>query len=224
MSSRINLISGWASDQEVWQPLTNTMNIENIDYINCQDLFEDGDFNFDSLLEKEHLVGWSMGAMIALKAALTPGNSIQKLTLISGSPNFCNHDFGWAPRILDLMIRHMDKCPHDSIREFNLNVSRLLDNQEDYLMQFDYDALIEKNWSVESLIKGLQFLKQFNCLNQIEELKANVLWIHGQKDTICPINGLRGLPETMHKVILPDSGHLPFWQEPELIASKILEF
>ena len=180
----------------------------------------DQHFELSSLLEETAIVAWSMGAMMALKAALPSESSIRKLVLISATGNFCHPDYGWSPRILDRMIKRLDCLPDETITNFHKGIY----DDSDYLSLFNYQNLCRAGWTKESLTCGLHFLKTFNCAELYSQLNADCLWIHGEKDKICPIQAIRALPDPKHELILADSGHLPFWQSPELIAKEIMEF
>ena len=207
MKTDIRFICGWGSDIRIWNKLLSRLNLnaEHCRFIDPQQILKSPK-DFSACKNADTIIGWSLGAMMALEAALE-NPEIKRLILISGTPSFCHTDYGWAPRILDRMINRLNSQPEKVIERFNQTVAAELLDSDTYRHQFAYD-IIRRNWSVEELINGLNYMKTFDLSASLNEIEAETLWIHGVEDKICSINALQVLPENMQQLILDNSGHL----------------
>jgi pimeloyl-ACP methyl ester carboxylesterase len=66
-------------------------------------------------------------------------------------------------------------------------------------------------------------LMRAGVVGDISELGAPVTLAWAEFDTLVRRTPLRSLPEQVTQVVLPDCGHLPSWDAPELVARLILE-
>ena len=98
-------LHGWGSTAGIWQPVVERLQHSYACYL--PDLPGHGDSRLtqtrleplareilDSIGRPAIWVGWSLGALIAMQAALLMPQQVQQLLIVSGTPAFVRHD-GW---------------------------------------------------------------------------------------------------------------------------------
>jgi pimeloyl-ACP methyl ester carboxylesterase len=88
--------------------------------------------------------------------------------------------------------------------------------------------LVNRDYVVESLYRDHATLNSFSYTNAMEAITLPVLFLWGRHDGIVPLTAGEaawssiGTPESdRHFVVLDESGHYPFIEEPEAIATFV---
>ena len=176
------------------------------------------------------LIGWSMGAMIALEyAAARPDSRIDSLVLISGCGKFINgpgYPDGVVKGNLRLMKRGLKRNPVQILDNFYNDI--FSDNEagerENFLRDF---AVRYHQFSPEQLVLGLEYLENTNLLDRLANLVLPVLLIHGTEDRIIRhtlADILKGRLPVARSVKLDGAGHAPFLSHPDKTTEAIIEF
>ncbi len=66
-------------------------------------------------------------------------------------------------------------------------------------------------------------LMRGNTIGEISDLAVPLTLAWAEYDTLVRRTPLKGLPDSIRQVVLPDCGHVPTWDAPELVARVILE-
>lgn len=227
--SPIVCVHGWAGGPEVWRPLLRRFQCDagfaNFEHVVTADQFLPCVFEILPG-ERAWVWGWSLGALLAVEAALRVPERVRGLVLLGGTPRFVSRDRnrGWPAGILRRMRQRLPSEACGVVEEFRRQM--FAESEQEQALRFveDNPLPVAMNFSPEGLAAGLDYLLKTDLTARLPELRCPVLWIHGAQDRICPAGALELLPETQRKVILPRTGHMPFWVRPREVHELISEF
>ncbi len=242
---KILWIHGWSADAGVWEQLAECFPEAEHRFLDFSAVREPSQFNsaIDHALCSRSgawmVVGWSMGAMLALQAAFPQalqedgGNApyrIDKLVLIGGTLRFVHSDrtLGWPERVLERMKKKLREDAASVVAEFRQSMLSPADRTAD---PSGPDVVLqgEIGLSPAALAAGLDYLTSADLrawwqrwITMDPNLRAQTLWIHGSDDPICPAAAVpQGNDQYM---LLEGAGHAPFLTRTEETAEAIRRF
>ncbi len=216
-------IHGWSFSKDIWRDFFELKNSvffnlpfhgENTGYP-TEHIIE----NFSNEVAKEiesseeniNLIGWSLGASIAVESLLkTKQDKIKKLILIGFSPKFRDKKLGHNPVLIKAFFVALGIDFKDTIYNF-----RKLATGKD----FKDIPLPEREGSIK-------LLKEFIDLDLREKLKSisvETVLIHGTEDKIINHEGSKFAKEQIKdsELILVKSHHAPFLRNKSLILKNL---
>ncbi len=161
------------------------------------------------------LVGWSLGAMLALRLAVHYPARVAGLLLVSATPRFVCTE-GWSHGIDVLTFSAfrsgLGQNPARTLRRF----SALMWKGEECSRFREYDPCMP---DVNSLAQGLCLLEQWDLREEMARVHCPVRLVHGRRDALIPWTAsqamTRVLPRAKLRVL--DAGHaLPLTQADAL--------
>ncbi len=173
------------------------------------------------------LIGWSMGAMLALEAAARLDLKARAIILIAGTARFCaagDYQAGVAAPNLRAMKRGLKNDPETTLHTFFANVAAPRRENEEIIGKRVERAL---SFGAEALVHGLQFLLEKDLRESLAQITAPVLIIHGGQDTVIPVSAGQFLHREISQssfVELSDGGHDIVVTHANEIAEKIGTF
>lgn len=162
------------------------------------------------------LMGWSLGAKIAMEIAARAPERVRALVLISGTPRFARSEswpHGADPAALDALARHLRKDYRRTIGDF-LSLQVRGDPQADQTLQDLRTALFTQGECSEgTLLRSLRLLHTVDQRERLKEIIAPTLVIAGQYDRVVHPQASHAAAElipqaTFHE--LARCGHAPF--------------
>jgi pimeloyl-[acyl-carrier protein] methyl ester esterase len=176
------------------------------------------------------LVGWSLGALVALEVAGRLGGKLSALVLISACERFSlagDNPHGMDRRRLDIMRRHLEKGLVEKVLdEFYHGMFENCDNALEIKFRQEFRAGYLKQ-APEPLIAGLRYLAEVNLSGCNSMISAPVLILHGGQDTVIDPRLAESLEQALPKarlVIFEDTGHMPFLGREKEFAGLIEDF
>jgi pimeloyl-ACP methyl ester carboxylesterase len=187
-------------------------------------------------LEHAALAGNSMGAGLAIGMALSHPERVDRLILISGFPDRVRDKLA-SPRMLRLLNTRVPAWLASL-------VSRLSGRSatRDFLSELVHDrtrltpAVIDRSFQnrrrpglfppLLALSKNLP-LWEDGFAARLAQINHHTLIIWGQEDRVFPLsvgNDLHRIISGSVMKIVPEAGHLPQWERPDLVNSMIREF
>jgi pimeloyl-[acyl-carrier protein] methyl ester esterase len=155
------------------------------------------------------IVGWSLGAMQALEAAMTI--DLAGLVLVAGTPQFVRGgawELGWSPRILQRMLRVLDTDPDGLLDDFER--SMFTPGEERVLFPRETDS--------DTLAAGLRYLDEVSLLGRVEGIECPVRLLHGGADRLIPVAAAKRLAAALPHADLTvweEAGHAPHLTQPD---------
>lgn len=168
-------------------------------------------------VEKIHLVGLSIGGMIAQSFAIRHGQRLHSLMLCDTAPSRLGGSFEemWLPR-----FAAMDEAN---------SVEPLADASMDRWLTDTYRSTHPGKWrqiretvartSTEGYRGGGIAIEQFNVIDQLPGIGVRTLVVCGAEDSGTPPEDNRRIAELIpgaHFIELPDARHFPMVEYPEL--------
>lgn len=194
-------LHGWSFTAEVWQALHGLLpehHHHSLSYQSCSTSEQMVSLVSNTIdqLRPDLIVGWSLGATLALRNHELAGTPV---LVLSGTLHFTDI---WPARVLNQMIRKLQQTPQEVLHDFrrHIEVSPVLSHQE----------LVE--WPIETLAAGLEVLRDTDH-SGMEHL--NGLWMHGTADP------LMKPPAHLPRLDLKGAGHLPMLSHTQQIADQI---
>jgi pimeloyl-ACP methyl ester carboxylesterase len=178
-------------------------------------------------VERAHVVGVSLGGFVAQEIAISNADRVDRLVLLSTSPGGPNQYpmpagtvevFGAYRRMereVALRLAVENSCGERAVRE------------RPDLVDEVYAYRLERAPPVEPWLAQLAAGSEFNVFDRIPEITAPTFVLVGGGDVVIdPRNSellVNRIPGARLEVV-PDRGHLLFWEEPELVAREVREF
>ncbi|MDD1620829.1 MAG: pimeloyl-ACP methyl ester esterase BioH [Methylococcaceae bacterium] len=222
------MIHGWAMHSGVWREFARQL-AEHKQVI-CLDLpghgRSDGVNSFTlpeigaALLEaipvpKFSLLGWSLGATVAIDMASRFPERVESLLLLAGNPKFvqCDDWPGVKFEVLDAFESLLSNDVRLTLMRFlALQVNGLPDGKR--LLQLMKHAMQEcEPPSVEVLRSGLDILERSDLRAALKHLRCPCSIVLGDRDKLVPIGcglALKALKPEIDVHVLENAGHVPF--------------
>ncbi|KAF3981481.1 MAG: pimeloyl-ACP methyl ester esterase BioH [Methylococcales symbiont of Hymedesmia sp. n. MRB-2018] len=224
----IVLIHGWAMHTGIWRPFAQQL-AQNYQ-VTCLDVPGHGlsevvePFTLEKisgvLIDETPdtpfcLLGWSLGASIAITMAKQYPDRIDSLICLAGNPKFTQtKDWpGMQVQLLEEFAENLQlSCQSTLLRFLTLQVHSLTNGKK--LLKQLKSAIHECEPPTETVLKqALEILKRADLREDIATLKCALMIIQGDKDTLVPLqtgHGIQKLPCKSELSIISGAGHVPF--------------
>jgi pimeloyl-[acyl-carrier protein] methyl ester esterase len=234
------LLHGWAFHGGVWQPLEERLAAGNRS-VSAPDLPGHGASPLDAPFELDAVVegmgrvaggpavwvGWSLGALVALRLALLHPQRVRALVLIAATPCFVvrpDWPHGVRAEVLEAFAAGLAADWRATLVRFLALQARGGDGQ---VLRRMRPMLLARPPRPEALAGGLAVLRDTDLRGELGRVRCPALVIAGGRDTLVPVAAARalagGLPNG-RLVEVPQAGHAPFLTHPERVAGAIAEF
>jgi pimeloyl-[acyl-carrier protein] methyl ester esterase len=182
-------------------------------------------------IDRLAVMGWSLGALVALRLTELLGDRLAALVLVGGTARFCTAD------------DYPHGLPSQDVRGLGLRLRRDYGaTLGDFFKrmfapdELDYDqyqrivrevVLGGRQPAPEVALAGLLALAGEDVRRLLPAVAAPTLILHGMADTICPPGSARYLADQLPYVtqhLVPGVGHAPFLTRPEEFNTLVTEF
>lgn len=234
MADKILLLGGWSIQPHELAPLINNLPEGAEDHVLDTSDLEPTAFKPNAtLIERlaDHygnhpwdlIIGWSMGSMLALEAALTETLNAKSLLLFAPCPSFVKTDFhpqGWSPEDIDTLAEGVNTSLDRTLRIFRRRCGSL-----DWTGENSSD-------NKKQLLDGLEYIRNFDQTETLKHLTISTTLIHGQSDKIIhpsasekihqkiPSSKLIRIPGGSHSLCLDEKHPLGEWITSALERGK----
>jgi len=174
--------------------------------------------------EKINLLGWSLGALFALRWTLDHPGKVNALFLTGATARFCaaaDYDNGIKEKTLKLMIRQLPVNPQVVMGNFYASALEGIQDKDRHITR-----LLENLPPIACLLNGLQELLQTDLLEQVAGIGIPVCIYQGVQDRITPFAGARVLQSRLPAASIiaePAGGHCLPVSHPEKTAACCVE-
>ncbi len=241
MSRPIVLLHGWGLSSSVWAPLQAALDpsleVRTIDLpghgkaTSAGDSLESwSDAVLAQLPRNGMLVGWSLGAQLALHLACLHPDRVSRLVLIGATPRFVQTDTWQAAMPADTLAdfrRSFDIDPAATQRRF-IALQGLGDaRRRDVVNALGSAATPPDDAHKTALAEGLGLLANIDLRKVVPEIRQPVRLLHGAGDTLMPTAAAEWLADTLpdgRLSVFTDAGHAPFLSRPQDCAGLIEGF
>jgi len=180
-------------------------------------------------ISRAHIIGASLGGLVAQEFALTYPEMLNHLVLAStgfGGPHMVQPSFLSLIPMLLTMRRSGDPAL-DIRRSFALFTSKAWCAQHDDLVTQYVNWRVAHPQPPEAYKRQQAAVKTFDGEDRIGQIKAPVLIIHGANDRVVPVKNaslLKSKLPSAQLIIIPDAGHAAPIQYAEQFNAAVAQF
>ncbi|CAD6880125.1 Pimeloyl-[acyl-carrier protein] methyl ester esterase BioH (EC 3.1.1.85) [Methylomonas albis] len=233
------MLHGWAMHSGIWREFAR--HLARHRQVICLDLpghgrsAELGTFDLPTIaaallnaipVNRFSVLGWSLGATVALDMAARCPDRVQSLFLLSGNPKFVkNADWpGVRPEVLDGFVSQLSEDTQLTLQRFlGLQVQGLPESRallhKLRLAVHECDAPAS-----DALQGGLHILKNSDLRKSVVGLRCPITVMQGDKDTLIPAQTGRAIKTLNPRValhVLTNAGHVPFLSHSQQLCDIV---
>lgn len=180
-----------------------------------------------SLVPSAIWVGWSLGGLIAMRAAIAHPQAVRGLALISASPRFVI-DEDWshavALEVFEQFGRDLEKDYRRTLDRF-LALEVLGDEHAGACLRELRTRLFERGTPLlGALAQGLQILEHTDYREQVARITCPNLWLAGSRDRLVPAAAMEWSARMAGGNFLnvARAGHAPFISHRAEVVDRLL--
>jgi len=236
------LIHGWGMHGGVWQPIIKKLSQHF--YLHVVDLPGMG---FSKPIELGHLhavaeevaellpfkadiCGWSLGGQVAIRIALLEPDKVRRLVLVGTTPRFVNAvDWknGIKASVFKQFANQFNQDYQATLIKF-LTLQCMSSSATRSTVKQLRTALAERPVPTQgTLQKALRILLETDLRSEIENLKTPALLVHGDRDTLAPVQAAHWLAQQLpfgRLRVIAGASHAPFLSHPDQFIAALIEF
>jgi pimeloyl-[acyl-carrier protein] methyl ester esterase len=237
----IVLIHGWAMHAGIFAPLTQYLS-KNF-RVHLVDLPGHGCSRDDldhldparsaaalaSQLPRAIWVGWSLGGVVALHAALLPDSPLRGLAMIAASPRFVaapDWPHGVALELFEQFDAGLRRDYRGTIERFLALEALGSEHTQACLHELRTHVFERGEPALAALEQGLHVLETMDLRARLPEIKVPNLWLAGRRDRLVPAAAMRWAAQQnpQGRFVEFSSGHAPFIGHAAEVADAIAAF
>jgi pimeloyl-[acyl-carrier protein] methyl ester esterase len=175
-------------------------------------------------------LGWSLGGLLALAAALREPERVSALVQITATPRFVSAP-DWpaamARETLDRFQEGLLEDPATTLQRFLALQVRGSDAGRATLRELRQELAGRPQPHPTALATGLELLRTSDLRAKLAQLPCPSLWLFGERDTLVPAaaaSGVRALLPAARTAIIGGAAHAPFLSHPAETVAETLSF
>jgi pimeloyl-[acyl-carrier protein] methyl ester esterase len=234
MNTRLLCLPGWCLGRGPLQATVDAVNGQFIDLPGYREtpLIDDFEAAAESIASRlpaaTVLLGWSLGAQLAIAIAARAPEKIAKLVLVAATASFIQRD-GWPHAM-----------PPELLADFSAGVANDVEamlprfvggfNRGDAHAKAVTLSLLKQadpRPPATTLASGLAWLRDVDLRQRAPRIKAATLLIHGSADPLMPCAAAEALADLIPAAqlsILDACAHAPFISQPAAFTTRLRQF
>lgn len=174
-------------------------------------------------------LGWSLGGLIAMQAALRHPQRVRGLILVNTLPRMLRSaDWPWGMRASAVAetARGLRADYVTTLQEF-LMLQILGEPGARHLVRQMRSQLLSRPPQLEGLERGLDILEEADLRPRLGEIRVPVLIVHGERDRMCHPDGARWTADQLPDAELwsvARAAHAPFLSHEREFARRVVQF
>jgi len=175
--------------------------------------------------ERVHLVGHSMGGMVAQEFSVNNQDRLLSLTLSATSPAFGNPDGDFQKKFVDARLAPLNNGSTMADLAEELVVTMMSADADPHGKQLAFDCMSDV--PTETYRAAIKCIVSFEQRKNLPHIKVPTLVISGEKDTNAPASMMEKMstkiPNSRY-VCLPGLGHLANLEDPLAFDAALSDF
>jgi len=174
-------------------------------------------------------LGWSLGGMVAIRAALDHPQRVRRLVLLATGATYpCRDDWPWGMDALALerFKTAVNESPHNALRQFNGWQVAGSEHARETLGILNENAEMHPS-ARRGLVDGLAILRDADLRPELGRLDIPVLMVAGTEDRVVLAESVRRTAALMPNAVLheiPGAGHAAFLSHQAQVLEAMREF
>ncbi len=237
------LLHGWGLHSAIWQPLIERLSghyrVTTVDLPgHGLSALPPGEFDLKRMAllilnetpQPATWIGWSLGGMVALQAALLHPAAINRVIAVATLPQFVQSDdwpYAMPQKTLTQFSTALKQDSSATLQLFMTLQMRGTQNERQQLRHLHELLLSRPQASSEALRLGLEILRNTDLRPVLHQLRPPAQFIFGKRDQLVPIAAkaeLEKLLPTAHYEVITGAGHIPFLSHPEQFLAALNSF
>jgi pimeloyl-[acyl-carrier protein] methyl ester esterase len=173
-------------------------------------------------------LGWSLGGLVAMRAALDQPAKVRGLVLVSSSPRFVVGDdwmHGVAPSVFAEFGAGLAGDYRGTIERFLALETLGSEHARSELRALKHDVFAHGEPAMSALTEGLRVLDATDFRDDIGRIKVPSLWIAGRRDRLVDADAMKwAAGQSGGRYVECNSGHAPFLGHADALAASIVRF
>ena len=177
-----------------------------------------------------HLLGWSLGASIALRFALDQPDRVRRLVLVGATPRFLagpDWDCGMPPAVLEGFAASLVSDYRETVQDFLTLQMRGDAHGAGALRTLRAQVFEHGAPAPEALEAGLSVLADTDLRDALHGVQSPALVLAGDRDRLTPAEAGRRLAEGLPHArfhAFHRCGHAPFLTHADEFADRVRQF
>jgi pimeloyl-[acyl-carrier protein] methyl ester esterase len=180
--------------------------------------------------DKAAWLGWSLGGLVATRAALQTPGRVTALVTMASTPCFVRRP-GWQSAMLpELLETFSMELEQDYVRTLGRFLALQVRGSKQpgiVLGELRDSLLAHGEPNAEALAAGLAILRDTDLRDVLPTIKVPLLMIMGERDTLVPVNAGKetlALCTDAQLDIIDGAGHAPFLAAPGKVVERVDRF
>jgi len=175
-------------------------------------------------------LGWSLGGLLATRAAMTAPGNVTALVTLASNPCFVRKPDWQSAMLAALLETFSAELAEDYERTLGRFLSLQVRGSERasaVLKTLRTTLLAHGPPDTAALAAGLEILRTTDLRPGMPAIECPMLMIMGERDTLVPLNAGReaaGLCRDARLAVIDGAGHAPFLAAPQAVADRINRF
>ncbi|WP_299003934.1 pimeloyl-ACP methyl ester esterase BioH [uncultured Shewanella sp.] len=237
----IVMLHGWGMNSAVFTPLQPTFSQYRVHYVDLPGFGHstsiEGNIDawvdaiIDAIPDNSIWLGWSLGGLVASRAALRYPNKIKALVTVASSPYFMAQETlannppwpGMAPQVLEQFHHSLSLNLSRTISQFLAIQAMGSQNAKRDIKQLKALLSARPEPKSHALTQGLNMLARTDLRREIAHINQPWLRIWGRLDGLVPysIHSLMPQKASITDVVMPKASHAPFISHTEHFVETI---
>jgi pimeloyl-[acyl-carrier protein] methyl ester esterase len=171
-------------------------------------------------------LGWSLGGLYALQAALDFSPQVTGLAMLCASPRFARGEawpYAVSPEILEDFGRDLESDYDGTLERFLALETLGSDSAQADLRRLRADTFAAHPPEMRALVEGVEVLEQVDLRARVHELAQPSAWIAGRRDRIVPWQAMQWSAEQCggRFSCVASGGHAPFYGHVEAVTAAL---
>ncbi|MGM0481928.1 MAG: pimeloyl-ACP methyl ester esterase BioH [Pseudomonadota bacterium] len=222
------VLHGWGMNANVWQPLMAKLGAdkrvtaidlpgfgESNDELFSDDLHQVSKALLAVLPRRFHLLGWSLGGLVATDMALQAPDRVATLATVASSPCFVEQPQwpGIKPGVLQQFQRQLSKDFKQTVERFLAVQAMGSPHAKEQIKQVRQWVFSKPMANADSLRNGLTLLQDTDLRARLADLTMPFCRFYGRLDSLVPaatIPLVNDLVPASDAILYPQCAHMPF--------------
>lgn len=175
-------------------------------------------------------LGWSLGGLVALRAALDGFDKVTGVVALASSPRFTRAD-DWHHAVQDSVLeefaRGLEVDHRATVKRFLALEAHGSDHLRADLRFLQHEILARPPPHPRVLADGLAVLRDTDLRAELAGLSIPSVWIGGRRDRLVPWRALEASARLAPRgtaIPIAQSGHAPFLSHADEVARMVLDW
>lgn len=237
------LLHGWGMSSLVWDEIMpELLEYYRVTVIDLPGLGRSpvpaGDYDLDYLCRHVLAVapknavwmGWSLGALVAMKVAAEHPERVRALISVAGTPSFVQREgwpYGLPVDVLEQFLALFDEDADGTLVRFLALQAKGSKSQREDIRKLKEMVYFHGLPAPQALRAGLLILRSVDLRESISAIDCPALYVFGANDHIVPADTVKGIKTCAPNASImriEDVSHIPFVSDPESFLLSIQGF